>query len=113
MGGSLPPFAAAESQRRGPTPLSISVVVPAKLATVAFDQPLTPATLDPTNWALRYGAFDRLIDSAAASGTTVTLRWTTQTARTDPEGLDYTPPPYDVTNLDLLPAPGFTGFPVY
>lgn len=77
-----------------------------------FDQLIDPVTVTPANWfiwqtPMRYPA-------ATASVLDYVVKGTTGSPDFDPRGniIRYWPPPFDVTNYDLVPAEAFDNFPL-
>lgn len=95
-----------------PTPISARWLPAGKRLYVTFDQSLVDGVLDRTNWQYRYANRLYVPVVCGAVGNEVQMGAFSGMLNPGPNVVSYYPPPFDVTNLDLLPAPGFVDFPI-
>jgi hypothetical protein len=81
---------------------------------VTFDQPLVDdAAIDTANWTVRIADVTRTVVLAEVSAGIVVLQLAVGAADPGDDVVSFDPPPDDVIGASgLLPAPGFTDFPV-
>lgn len=98
-----------------PVPVSALVTppFPARFLEVTFDQPLAPGVPDLSNWTFRFaGTRYSCILPASISDNKVTLQGSNQGPDPGPDVCTYSPPPFDIENLEGAPAVAFTNFPI-
>lgn len=78
--------------------------------TCTFNKPLQPATLDFANWTIRALGFLRTTTAASSSGSVVSGTSVLGAADPGPDVISFTPPPFDVLDLEDRPAAAFVGF---
>lgn len=77
-----------------------------------FDQALVPGVLDFANWSWRYNNVRFNATDAAALSNRVTVNGTAGAADPGANVCSFSPPPFDVTNAALTPAPAFADYPI-
>lgn len=100
-----------------PVPVSATVSAGTNVVVCTFDKPLQAGALDSLNWLIDSNHFGSQLlwlpmSPPIASGLTVTWPATPAGTGLGPNTIQYVPPPFDVIGLNLLPAAGFTGFPL-
>lgn len=85
---------------------------------MVFDQPLSVAVLDPTNWTARIGNWHRGFSNAAVFNAPPYTRldcwnWYNLGVDAGPDVINYAPPPFDVVSSPGgVPAAAFSNFPL-
>jgi len=78
---------------------------------VQFDQQLVPGPVDALNWSIFTPGTWFRGTAASAFGGFVSVAMGPVGPWFGPNTVSFMPPPFDVLNLDYVPAAGFTGFP--
>ncbi len=80
---------------------------------LTMSQPLVPGALDTGNWFVRWSNNSRIISSATAAGSVITIALGFGSGDSGPNVVSYSPPPSDVQRLGTLtPAAAFADFPI-
>ena len=113
-GDSPHPFAALGSgfePAAPPLPVSASWNPLIRRLLVKFDQQLVPGAVNALNWVIFTPGQWFRGTASSAFGDSVSIAMALIGPWFGPSSVSFSPPPFDVLNLDYVPAAGFVGFP--
>lgn len=95
-----------------PVPIQANFTIPSGVWDCTFDKPLQPATLDFLNWTIRAGGNTWNPTAASSTGSIVSGTSTIGGVNPGADVIAFSPPPFDVLDLQDRPAPAFANFPL-
>lgn len=95
-------------------PLDAEINGPLNELTILMDGDMTTEVgLDTTNWQVIWGGVGYTINSVATDGLEVTLGVTAGLVPLVPDGVSFSPPPFDLRGTDGGFAAAFADFPIH